>query len=71
MNGLLCPHQFGFRHGRSTQQAVTLQSENIGQSIDTGLCSGAVYIDLRKAFDTVSHATLLEKVPSYGINDLK
>ena len=68
MNGLLCPCQFGFRQGRSTQQAVTLLSENIGQNIDKGLCSGAVYIDLRKAFDTVSHATLLEKLPSYGMN---
>ena len=60
-NGLLCPHQFGFRQGRSTQHAVTLLSENIRQNVDKGRCSGVVYIDLRKAFDTVSHATLLEK----------
>ena len=43
--------------------------EKIRQSIDKGLCTGAVYIDLHKAFDTVRHATLLEKLPSYGIND--
>ena len=70
-NGLLCPHQFGFRQGRSTQHAVTLLSEKVRQNIDKGLCSGAVYIDLRKAFDTVRHATLLEKLPSYGIDDLE
>ena len=46
-------------------------SENIRQNIDKGLCSGAVYIDLRKAFDTVSHATLQEKLPSYSINDVE
>ena len=56
-NGLLCPHQFGFKQGRSTQHAVTLLSESIRQNIDKKLCSGAVYIDLRKAFDTVNHAT--------------
>ena len=61
----MCPHQFGFRQGRSTQHAVTLLSENIRQNIDKGLCSCAVYID------TVRHATLLEKLPSYGIGDVE
>ncbi len=62
-NGLLCPHQFGFRQGRSTQHAVTLLSEKVTQKIDKGLCSGAVYIDLRQAFDTACHVTLREKLP--------
>ena len=70
-NGLLCPRQFGFRQGRCTQHAVTLLSEKVRQNIDKGLCTGAVYIDLRKAFDTVRHATLLEKLPSYGIDDVE
>ena len=29
--------------------------------------TGALYIDLRKAFDTVSHSCLLSKLPYYGI----
>ena len=69
-NSLLCSHQFWFRQGRSTQHAGTLLSVNIGQNMDKGLRSGAVYIDLRKAFDKVRHATLLEKLPSYGIDDV-
>ena len=68
-NGLLCPRQFGLRHGRSTQHAVTLLSKEVRQNIDKGLCTGAVYIDFRKAFDTVCHATLLEKLPTYGIDN--
>ena len=70
-NDLLCPHQFGFRQGRATQHAVTLLSEKVRQNIDKGPCSGAVYIDLRKAFDTVRLATLLVKLPSFGIDDVE
>ena len=37
-------------------------------SIDKGYLTGAIFIDLRKAFDTVDHATLLSNLPAYGIN---
>ena len=58
-NGVMCPHQFGFRQGRSMQHAVAYLSKKIRQDIDKGLFSGTVYIVLRKAFDAVRHATLL------------
>ena len=41
--------------------------DQIGLNIDKGLCTGVMYIDLRKAFDTVCHSTLLQKLPHYGI----
>eukprot|EP00794_Sanderia_malayensis_P000789 gene789-79_t len=41
-NGLLCPRQFGFRQGRSTQHAVTLLSEKVRQNIDKWLRAGAL-----------------------------
>ena len=37
--------------------------------MDKSRCTGAVYLDLRKAFDTVSHACLLNKLPYYGIKN--
>ena len=37
--------------------------------MDRGEYTGAVYVDLKKAFDTVNHATILSKLPVYGIND--
>ena len=57
-NNLLSPHQIGFRLGRSTTHAVTYLTDNIRENIDKGLCTGAIYMDLRKAFDVVHHASL-------------
>ena len=68
-NNLLSPYQFGFRRGRSTIHAVTYLTDNIRENIDKGLCTGAIYMDLRKAFDVVHHANLVGKLPSYGIQN--
>ena len=35
--------------------------------MDRGQCTGAIFIDLCKAFDTVDHASLISKLPAYGI----
>ncbi|CAB4033446.1 Hypothetical predicted protein [Paramuricea clavata] len=37
--------------------------------MDKGECCGAVFIDLKKAFDTVDHGRLLSKLSHYGIKD--
>ena len=37
--------------------------------MDQGQLTGAVFIDLRKAFDTVDHAVLLKKLSNLGILD--
>ena len=36
--------------------------------MDRGLLTGAVFVDLRKAYDTVDHSRVLSKLPLYGIN---
>ena len=71
MNNLLNTHQYGFRRKRSTQQADVYLTEHIRQNKDKGHCTGAAYLDLRKAFDTVNHACLLNKLPSYGIHGIE
>ncbi len=66
-NKLLSRSQYGFRQGRSTVHAITYLTDYIKQNADNGNCTGVLYMDLKKAFDTVQHAGLLHKLRSYGI----
>ena len=70
-NSLLSEFQFGFRPKLSTELAAIHLFDNIRESVDSGKLVGAVFIDLSKAFDTVSHSTLLEKLPQYGIEGIE
>ena len=65
---LLSDCQFGYRSGRSTNLAATLFVDNVRNDVDKGKLVGAVFIDLRKAFDTLSHNVLLAKLKVYGVN---
>ena len=64
---LLTDSQFGFRKNKDTKAALIRFISSIQQSLDDGLKTAAVYIDLRKAFDTVNHQILLNKLSRYGI----
>ena len=66
---LLTPSQYGFRPKRSTRLAATALFDNIRRDVDRGNLVGAIFIDLSKAFDTLSHSKLLTKLPGYGIED--
>ena len=66
-NHLLTNYQYGFRRKRSTRDAVTIFTDHIKRNMDKSKVTGALYMDLRKAFDTVNHSCLLHKLPYYGI----
>ena len=64
---ILHPKQFGFRKNNSTSYALLEISEKIKETIDKNKYGCGVFIDLRKAFDTVNHKILLNKMEHYGI----
>ena len=66
-NNLLSKHQFGFRKRRSTESAATLFLDDIHKAMGNSKLTGAIFIDLSKVFDTISHNSILEKLPNYGI----
>ena len=41
--------------------------ERIQKQLDAGNYTAGVFVDLKKAFDTVDHNILLEKLDYYGI----
>ena len=59
--------QYGFQGAKSTEHAVIDIQERILNSLDNGEWPCCIFLDFAKAFDTVNHSILLQKLNHYGI----
>ena len=66
-NKLLSDHQFGFRMQHSTIHPLTLFINKISETLNKKEHALAIFCDLRKAFDTIDHGILLQKLHAMGI----
>ena len=66
---VLYPNQYGFRSGYSTSPSLISITETIKKTIENKKFGCGVFIDLKKAFDTVNHDILLQKLEHYGIRE--
>ena len=68
LHEFLSPYLCGYRKGYSTQYALLGFIEKWKQMLDNRGYSGAILMDLSKAFDTINHELLLAKLYAYGFD---
>ena len=70
---ILNAKQFGFRPGYSTSDALLFTTENIRSELDKNNKVAAAFLDLSKAFDSISHLILIQKFKelSIGVNTIE
>jgi hypothetical protein len=69
-NNFLAENQFGFRRNKSTEDAVAYLSARITDHLDKKDNCVGIFLDLKKAFDTVSISILLARMESLGIRGI-
>ena len=62
-------HQSGFRGNHSTNLCLSFLTDKILKGFDEGLLTGMILIDLQKAFDTIDHEILLQKLKAIKFSE--
>ena len=67
---IISTHHSGFRSLHSTVTTLLEATDNWAFNIDRGNVNAVVFLDLKKAFDTVDRDILLSKMNLYGIQEI-
>ena len=70
-NSLLAEQQYGFRKNHSTEYAAIKLVDHVSKDMEQGKIPCALYIELSKAFDTLSFIIIIGKLRHYGIADVE
>jgi len=63
--------QGAYRHQRSADQILLHATDTIVQAIDAGKCVCAAFLDLHKAFDSLDHHLLLDRLHDLGVSGIE
>ena len=66
---VLTDRQHGFRSKHSTESQLIITTQDLAQSLNKKLQVDMIILDFSKAFDTVPHNRLLNKLDRYGIRN--
>ena len=69
LKSVIYESQFGFQKKKSTIHSLIEIVENIRNCIENNNYGVGIFIDLKKAFDTVNHDILIKKLEHYGVRD--
>ena len=67
---ILFDHQYGFQKNKTTSLAILDIYTKIVSSIENNDIACGIFLDFAKAFDTVNHSILLQKMEHYGTRGL-
>ena len=63
---ILTPFQFGFRENNFTELAITTFYDKLLKNLDKNKITCSIFLDLKKAFDSLNHEILFQKLYHYG-----
>ena len=64
---IISPNQYGFQKRKGTSDALSNLTEYVYKNLNANKHVVSLFIDLKKAYDTVQHDILLDKLECYGI----